>query len=63
VFKQYYIPHQLAQLDMGITNAGILYFEAHPELKKQRRAIAEIKQEQCKSLYHENINHLGASVW
>jgi hypothetical protein len=29
---KYYIMHQLAQLDIGITNAGILNFEAHPEL-------------------------------
>jgi hypothetical protein len=34
-FKKYYITHQLAQLDMGITHAGILQFEAHPELKNK----------------------------
>jgi hypothetical protein len=34
-FKQYYITHRLAQLDIGITNAVILYFEAHPELKNK----------------------------
>jgi hypothetical protein len=27
--------HQLARLDMGITNVGILYFEAHPQFKNK----------------------------
>jgi hypothetical protein len=34
-FKKYYITHQLSQLDISITNAGILYFQAHPELKNK----------------------------
>jgi hypothetical protein len=43
-FKKYYITHQLTQLDIGITNAGILYFESHPQLKNkedQRRKFNE----------------------
>jgi hypothetical protein len=43
--------HQLAQLDIGITNAGIIIFEAHPELKKQRRPTKEIQREYCEPLY------------
>jgi hypothetical protein len=34
-FKKYYITHQLPQMDMGITNAAICYFEANPHLKKK----------------------------
>jgi hypothetical protein len=44
-FKKCHSTHQLAQLDMGITNAGIYYFEGHPELKNkegQRRKFNEI---------------------
>jgi hypothetical protein len=37
-FKKYYITHQLAQMDMGITNADIYYFEANPHLKKREGA-------------------------
>jgi hypothetical protein len=34
-FKKYYITHQLAQIDMGITNTSIYYFKANPHLKKE----------------------------
>jgi hypothetical protein len=41
---KYYITHQLAQLDIGITNSGILYFEAHPELKKKERQRSKLNK-------------------
>jgi hypothetical protein len=43
-FKKYYITHQLAQIDMGITNNAIYYVEANPHLKKKegvRRSFVE----------------------
>jgi hypothetical protein len=49
VFKKYYITHQLAQLDICITNAGILYFKAHPELKN--------KEGKCSKLNESIVNH------
>jgi hypothetical protein len=34
-FMKYYVTHQLAQVDIGITNAGIYFSLAHPHLKKE----------------------------
>jgi hypothetical protein len=31
-------------MDKGITNAGILYFEAHPELKKKEGQQRKFKE-------------------
>jgi hypothetical protein len=40
VFKNYYITHPLAHMDMGITNAAIYYFEDTPHLKKGRVPVS-----------------------
>jgi hypothetical protein len=43
-FKKYYITHQLSQVDIGITNAGIYFSLANPHLKNkegQRRKFNE----------------------
>jgi hypothetical protein len=34
-FKKYYVTHQLAQVDIGITNAGIYISLVHPHLKNK----------------------------
>jgi hypothetical protein len=43
-FKKYYVTHQLAQVGIGIKNAGIYFSLAHPHLKNkegQQRKVNE----------------------
>jgi hypothetical protein len=53
-FKKYYITMQLAQIDMGITNAAILLLDANPHLKKKKGARYSFVEDIAEHLMYAN---------
>jgi hypothetical protein len=44
-FKKYYVTHQLAQVDIGITNEGIYFSLVHPHFKNKESQRSKFNED------------------